>query len=111
MIATDKEWKELENNKNLVWIGTEPSSTEPFKYEYTMIVPEKGSEFRFDPKEYKNAAYQEAYVRYQSAAEEKYHVSNRVSIYIGNLQEEQKLEVLKVNDVEFIIENKEACEL
>ena len=32
---------------------------------------------------------------------------NRVSIYIGNLQEEQKLEVLKVNDVEFIIENKE----
>lgn len=55
----------------------------------------------------KNAAYQEAYVRYQSAAEEKYHVRNRVSIYIGNLQEEQKLEVLKVNDVEFIIENKE----
>lgn len=46
-------------------------------------------------------------MRYQSAAEEKYHVSNRVSIYIGNLQEEQKLEVLKVNDVEFIIENKE----
>ena len=107
LIATDKEWKELENNKNLVWIGTEPSSTEPFKYEYTMIVPEKGSEFRFDPKEYKNATYQEAYVRYQSAAEEKYHVSNRVSIYIENLQEEQKLEVLRVNDVEFIIENKE----
>ncbi len=53
LIATDKEWKELENNKSLVWIGTEPSSTEPFKYEYTLIVPEKGSEFRFDPKEYK----------------------------------------------------------
>ena len=30
----------------------------------------------------KNAAYQEAYVRYQSAAEEKYNVRNRVSIYI-----------------------------
>lgn len=55
----------------------------------------------------KDMAYQEAYVHYQSAAEEKYHVRNRVSIYIGNLQEEQKLEVLKVNDVEFIIENKE----
>lgn len=55
----------------------------------------------------RGAAYQAAYASYQSASEEKYHVGNRVSVYIGNLQEEQKLEVLKVNDVEFIIENKE----
>lgn len=54
----------------------------------------------------KDAAYQAAYEGYKSAAEEKYHVSNRVSVYIGNLQEEQKLEVLRVTDVEFIIEDK-----
>ncbi|MDE7416942.1 MAG: DUF4230 domain-containing protein [Lachnospiraceae bacterium] len=55
----------------------------------------------------REAAYQEKYEDYKAAAEEKYHVSNKVSIYVGNLQEEQKLEVLKVNDVEFIIENRE----
>lgn len=53
----------------------------------------------------RDTAYQEKYEDYKVAAEEKYHVSNRVAIYVGSLQEEQKLEVLKVSDVEFIIEN------
>lgn len=52
------------------------------------------------------ATYQKKYEEYKAAAEEKYHVANRVSIYVGSLQEEQKLEVLAVSDVEFIVENK-----
>lgn len=57
--------------------------------------------------EQKSATYQEKYETYRNTAEEKYHVSNRVSIYVGNLKEEEKLEVLKVSDVEFIIEDKD----
>lgn len=55
----------------------------------------------------KEAAYEEKYEDYKTSAEEKYHVSNRVSIYIGGLEETQKLEVLKVSDVEFMIVNEE----
>lgn len=54
----------------------------------------------------KERTYQKRYNSYKSTVEKKYHVSNRVSIYIENLREEQKLEVLKVSDVEFIIEDK-----
>ena len=36
---------------------------------------------------------------------EKYRVSNRVSIYIDDLKEEEKLEVLKVSDIEYVIED------
>lgn len=57
--------------------------------------------------EEREAVYQEQYEIYRAAGEERHHVSNRVSIYVGNLQEEQRLEVLKVSDVEFIIENRE----
>lgn len=56
--------------------------------------------------EQKKATYQEKYDAYKNSAEEKFHVSNRVSIYIGNLKEEEKLEVLKVSDKEFVIEDK-----
>ena len=35
--------------------------------------------------------------------ERKYHVSNRITIGIGNISANQKLEVLRVSDVEFII--------
>lgn len=52
LVATNTEWSELENSENLIWIRTESLSREPFKYQYTLIVPEKGSEFRFDPSEY-----------------------------------------------------------
>lgn len=48
--------------------------------------------------------YQTAYER----AEKKYHVSNTVIISIGNLEETGKLEVLKANDKEFIIEDKDS---
>ncbi len=57
--------------------------------------------------EQRNATYQEKYDSYKESAEEKFHVSNRVSIYVGNLKEEEKIEVLKVSDVEFIIEDKD----
>ena len=56
--------------------------------------------------EQRNIVYQEKYDAYKSSAEEKFHVSNKVSIYVGNLKEEEKLEVLKVSDVEFVIEDK-----
>ena len=52
----------------------------------------------------KNAAYQAQYDKYFDRAESKYHVSNRVAITIGDLKEIAKLEVLKVSDVEYIIE-------
>lgn len=51
----------------------------------------------------KDITYNEKYDAYKNDAEEKFHVSNSVSIYVGNLKEEEKLEVLKVQDVEFII--------
>lgn len=44
-------------------------------------------------------------MNFYDAAESKYHASNKVSIYIENIAEEQKLEVLDVSDVEFIIED------
>ncbi|MDD6473229.1 MAG: DUF4230 domain-containing protein [Bacteroidales bacterium] len=46
-------------------------------------------------------AYQFFYDMSYSAAEEAHHVSNNVSITIGDLKEEQKLEVLKVSDVAY----------
>ncbi len=52
----------------------------------------------------KNAAYQAQYDKYFARAESDYHVSNRVAITIGDLKEVSKLEVLKVSDVEYIIE-------
>ena len=55
--------------------------------------------------EEKDATYQKQYDIYKNSAEEKFHVSNRVSIYIGELKEVEKLEVLKVSDVEFVIED------
>ena len=59
-------------------------------------------------KEQKEATYQEKYDTNKNSIEKKFHVSNRVSIYVGNLKEEEKLEVLKVSDVEFIIEDKDS---
>lgn len=46
-------------------------------------------------------AYQFFYDMSYSAAEKAHHVSNNVSITIGDLREEQKLEVLKVSDVAY----------
>ncbi len=46
-------------------------------------------------------AYQHFYDKSYAAAEKAHHVSNRVSISIGGLREEQKLEVLKVSDVAY----------
>lgn len=54
----------------------------------------------------KNETYQKIYDVFFDVAEEKYHVSNMVSISIGDLKETEKLEILKVSDVEYIIEDK-----
>ena len=53
----------------------------------------------------KEASYQAQYQKYFDAAEAANHVTNRASIYIGNIKETDKLEVLKVSDVEFIVED------
>ncbi len=59
----------------------------------------------------KNKASEEAYNKfYETAyvsAERKYHVSNRTTIDVSSVREEEKLEVLKVNDVEYVIETAE----
>lgn len=52
----------------------------------------------------RGAAYQARYEKYYERAEQKYHVSNTVSISIGDLKDTAKLEVLKVSDVEYIVE-------
>lgn len=53
-----------------------------------------------------DATYQALYQKYFDAAEAKYHVRNEVLISIGDIKETEKLEVLKVSDVEFIVEDK-----
>ena len=54
----------------------------------------------------REAAYEQQYQKYFDAAEAKYHVSNQVSISVDNIQMTQKLEVLKVSTVVFIVEDK-----
>lgn len=48
-IETDSAWDALENNKDLMHYSTEYNSG---KYIYTLLLPEKGGEFFFDPSEY-----------------------------------------------------------
>ena len=55
----------------------------------------------------KDSAYQKQYKIAYDNAEKNYHVSNRATISIGNLEEVQRLEVLKANDVEFITEDRD----
>ena len=58
----------------------------------------------------KNKAAEEAYSKFYdtayASAERKYHVSNDISIEVASIREEANLEVLKVNDVEYVIESK-----
>ena len=55
----------------------------------------------------KNTVFQSWYDRFFNKAEKEYHVSNRVAISIGEVRETAKLEVLKVSDTEYIIEQKD----
>ena len=58
----------------------------------------------------KDSAYQALYQKYYDSAEAEYHVQNRASIRIGNISETGKLEVLKVSDVELIIDDSDLFE-
>ena len=49
-IETDKAWSGLETNRELILTKTEALSNG--NYRYTLIVPEKGGEFTFDPADY-----------------------------------------------------------
>ncbi len=62
------------------------------------------SSYNDNYKSAKDETYDIKYNSYVDSAEKKYHVSNSVSIYIGELKEEQKLEVLKANDIEYIVD-------
>lgn len=53
----------------------------------------------------KNRTYDELYKKFYDEAEAEYHVANHASIYIENIKEMENLEVLKVCDVEFIVED------
>lgn len=56
----------------------------------------------------KDNAYNAQYEKYYKKAEKEYHVTNRAEISISDLKETANLEVLKVNDTEYIIsENKD----
>ena len=50
--------------------------------------------------------YNKIYDAAFEASEKKYHVKNNISIDIASIQEEAKLEVLRVSDVEYVIESK-----
>lgn len=54
------------------------------------------------------ASYQAQYTKYYEKAEQDYHVSNRVSINIGDMKETAALEVLTVSDIVYIIEESSA---
>ena len=51
------------------------------------------------------AAYREYYEKSYTAAEAQYHVSNAVLIQLGALREEAMLEVLRVTDEEYLVED------
>ena len=59
----------------------------------------------------KSIAADEAYNMFYdtafASAERKYHVTNKVAIEVESVKEEAELEVLKVSDVEYVIESKE----
>lgn len=57
ILKTDQAWKSLENSQNLILMDTRSIAEEPYKYQYTLTVPEKDSEFVFDPKEYSKCAH------------------------------------------------------
>ena len=54
----------------------------------------------------KETTYQALYQKYYDKAEAANHVANSAIIYIGNIRETERLEVLKVSDVEFIVEDR-----
>ena len=56
------------------------------------------------------ATYNKVYSSFFDSGDRKYHVKNKVTIHIGNLEETKKLEVLRVSDVEYIIVNKDSNE-
>lgn len=55
----------------------------------------------------KDSAFQMIYNKAFARAEQRNHVSNRVQISIGSLEERQRLEVLRANDVEIITEDRD----
>lgn len=63
-LETNKEWPELESRRELILQSEEPLSGG--EYKYTMIVPQKGGEFKFDPSEY---VYEHGKIRFKCFGE------------------------------------------
>ena len=55
VIESDAEWKELETRRDLILQSEEQLQSGEAAYKYTMIVPQKGGEFVFNPAEYQYA--------------------------------------------------------
>lgn len=51
-IATDKEWPELLNSRELICETEESLTSGVYRYKYTSTVPQKGGEFVFHPNDY-----------------------------------------------------------
>ena len=69
-LVTDVEWSELDNYKDLVLQSAEgpiPENGHSKEYKYILTVPEKGSEFEFDPSEY---SYEHGTIRFKYLGEE-----------------------------------------
>ena len=51
-ILTDAPWEELDTCREMILQTAEPYRSEKYNYKYTLIVPQKGAEFEFDPNGY-----------------------------------------------------------
>ena len=73
-------------------------------YIHTMSVGTASAiaEYQSVKKEVVNNVYDEFYQKAYDISEEQHHVSNRVSITLGSLKEQTKMEVLKISQVEYI---------
>lgn len=68
VLVTDVEWKELANYQDLILQSQEElNQSEQVAYRYTLVVPEKGSEFEFNPADY---SYEHGTIRFMYLGEE-----------------------------------------
>ena len=68
VIVTDVEWKELENCKDLILQTSETlEKNGEIAFRYTLIVPQKGGEFEFNPDDY---SYAHGTIRFKCFGEE-----------------------------------------
>lgn len=76
----------------ILWISAMSAGSKALRAKYVETYEEE-----------RTAAYQSLFQKFFDRAEKEYHVKNRVSISVGDMQEVANLEVLNVSDIEYII--------